>query len=215
MKLRQLLSGVAQRHANRQETALFFRQAFRLLHFNKIEGDYAEFGCLQYRTFPMAWRAIQAQPIERELWGIGTFSSITEAQTAKDLHPRWQSDTPVISAAAFRRRCRWSRIPLKILHLIQADLSTLEESVAMPGTIALAWINGQPYSDISAVLHWLEPKLTVGMILAFEHYYCWSRFESSGARNAFRALQRLRPDLNFIEFRRFGLAGVAFLIEDA
>ena len=95
------------------------------------------------------------------------------------------------------------------------NLPALDASVIEPSRIALASISCQQFSAVRAVLGWLEPKLTNGMILAFEHYFCSSRFDRSGARHGLEELQMLRPDLNFVPYRTFAQAGQSFMVEDA
>ena len=209
------LAALRQRKRARQETAQFLRDAFRLLYFNKIDGDFAEFGCPDFHVHGLAWQAIREQPFQRQLWAIGGFDRIPEAQTAIDLHPRWLADTPLISEAAFKRRCRWAGLPPHRSHVIKVDAMAKPQTPAGPDNIALAWINCQPHCTINAVLLGLEEQLKHGMILVFEHYDCWSRFERSGARNALLNLQQRRPDLSFIQHQRFGRAAVSWIIEDA
>ena len=213
--MRQIVAGMVQRSVDRRETALFLRRAFRLLHFNRIEGDYVEFGCQQFQSFPLAWKAIQGQPLDRRLWAVGNFDRIPKARTARDLHPRWVAETPVISEQMFRGRCLLAGIPRSRSPMIRVEHGKLAEADELPDKIAFVWINAQPFSDIRSVLRWLEPRLSSGMMLAFEHYFCSSRFERSGARNALLELKASRPDLGFVEYRRFGLAGLAFMVEDA
>ena len=211
----QILAGIAQRSADQRDTALFLRRAFRLLHFNRIDGDYVEFGCQRFHSFPLAWKAIQGQPLQRRLWAVGNFDRIPTAQTARDLHPRWLANTPVMPERMFRWRCLLAGIPNNRREMVRIQLSEIAATQGLPDSIALAWINAQPFSDIRRVLRWLDPQLSNGMIVVFEHYYCSTRFERSAARNAFLELKANRPDLCFVEYRRFGLAGLSFTVEDA
>ena len=214
-RLRHGLAGLQQRRRNDRDTALFLRQAMRLLHFNRIEGDYAEFGCQRFLTFWMAWRALQAQPKERRIWAFGRFDRIPAAETARDLHPRWQPDTPVLSQKSFEKRCNWAGIGRGQRDVVRWSPQEPETMHPVPERLAFAFISSHSFSDVRAILRWLQPQLSCGLILAFEHYHCGTRFDCSGARNALKDLQSLRPDLGFDPYRPFGLAGHSFIVEDA
>ena len=214
-RLRHAVSGLRQRRANNANTALFFRTAMRLLHFNRIDGDYAEFGCQRFRTFQMAWQAVQSQPIERKLWAYSSFDRIPEPQTARDLHPRWLPGTPLPSEAAFTQRCRWAGIGSRHRELVKLNTHGPGEPPPLPDQLAFAFVSFQSFTDVRAVLRWLTPHLSNGVILAFEHYHCGTRFDCSGARNALLDVQASRSDLTFEPYRPFGLAGLSFVVEDA
>ena len=214
-RLRHVLAGLQQRHSNDRDTALFLRKAMRLLHFNRIDGDYAEFGCQRFLTFRMAWGALQAQPKERKVWAFGRFDRIAAAQTARDLHPRWQPDTPLLSQESFRKRCDWAGIAPLQREVVRWTPQKPEAMDPVPDQLAFAFISSHSFSDVRATLQWLQPHLSCGLILAFEHYHCGTRFDCSGARNALNDLRALRPDLGFDPYRCFGLAGHSFIVEDA
>ena len=214
-RLRHAVSGLRQRRANNADTAAFLRTALRLLHFNRIDGDYAEFGCQRFLTFQMAWRAVQSQPIERKLWAYSSFDRIAAAQTARDLHPRWLPGTPLLSTAAFTQRCRWAGIGSHQRELVKLDPDGSSDPPPIPDRLAFVFVSFQSFTEVRAVLRWLTPRLSNGVILAFEHYHCGTRFDCSGARNAFLDLKESRPDLAFEPYRPFGLAGLSFVVVDA
>ena len=214
-RIRFLAASLIQRRRDDREIARFFAIALRLLHFNRIDGDVIEFGCARFHQVPLAWRAIRSQPTQRQIWAMGSFEPLPAARTARDLHPRYLAGTATISEGMFRRRCRLAGLPTQACHISRIDLTALDPSITAPARIALANISCQQFSAVRAVLCWLEPKLTHGMILAFEHYFCFSRFDRSGARHGLEELKMLRPDLNFVPYRTFAQAGQSFVVEDA
>jgi len=214
-RIRYIAASLAQRRQDDRELSRFFVIALRLLHFNRIDGDVIEFGCERFHQVPLAWRAIRSQPTQRQIWAMGSFEPLPAARTAQDLHPRWLAGTPTISEGVFRKRCRLAGLPTHACHIRRIDLTALDATLTEPSCIALASISCQQFSAVRTVLRWLEPKLTNGMILAFEHYFCFSRFDRSGARHGLEELQRLRPDLNFVPYRSFAQAGQSFVVEDA
>ena len=210
-----ILSRFQEQRANSADTAAFLRKSLRLLHFNRINGDYVEFGCQRFITFQMAWKAVRSQPINRKLWAYSSFDSIPEPQTERDLHPRWLPNTPLMSEATFRNRCWRSGIGAQQMEVVKFIPTFSTNPPPLPHQLACLFITFHSFTEVRAVLRCVSTHLTNGVILAFEHYHCGTRFDNSGARNAFLEFKTLRCDLEFEPYRSFGLAGLSFIVGDA
>ena len=210
-----ILSRLQVQRANSADTAAFLRKSLRLLHFNRIDGDYVEFGCRRFITFQMAWRAVRSQPTDRKLWAYSTFDRIPEPQTERDLHPRWLPNSPLMSEATFKNRCWRSGIDAQQMEVVKLIPTFSTNPPPLPNQLACLLITFHSFTEVRAVLRCVSTHLTNGVILAFEHYHCGTRFDYSGARNAFLEFKTLRCDLAFEPYRPFGLAGLSFIVGDA
>src|SRR4051794_16201687 len=65
----------------------FYTTAFRLLQFNKIPGDYAEFGCHGCATFAIAYHTCNYFKYKRHLWAFDSFAGLPAQQGSEDEHP--------------------------------------------------------------------------------------------------------------------------------
>ena len=214
-RMNHILSRLQEQHANNADTAAFLRKSLRLLHFNKINGDYVEFGCQRFITFQMAWRAVRSQPTDRRLWAYSTFDRIPEPQTERDLHPRWLPNTPLMSEKTFKNRCWRAGIDAQQVEVIKLVPTFSTNPPPLPHQLAFLLITFHSFTEVRAALLFVSTHLTSGVILAFEHYHCGTRFDNSGARNAFLEFKTLRCDLEFEPYRSFGLAGLSFIVGDA
>ena len=203
-----------QQRRNRQGCRTLISEALDLLAFNDIQGDYVEFGCGWAETLPVAYRATRHLAMERQLWVVDSFEDIPPPRSFRDLHPRWPGGRQRATAAQFQRRCSRAGVPRAAYRLVRRPFEQLE-SDAMPMNIALAFVNCYSHSQVAAVLKLLEPRLKHGMILAFNHYFAYSRFHCSGDRSALLSLQSRAHGFRICPYRNFGLTGSAFVVEEA
>ena len=210
-----VLSKFQQARAEHKRRRQFLRDTFQLLNFNKINGDFAEFGCPNASIQLDAWHALKRQPFQRQLWAIRDVEPQTKPVDSLDLHPRWPASQPGWTHPFANSRAAWSRLPARATHIVRYGSSQPLLASSLPAQICMTWINAQPHSSIRRIFRTLDQHWKNGSILVLEHYFAGSRFERSGARNAFLELQRNRPDLSFVPMENFGLGCQAFQIEDA
>ena len=210
-----ILSKFKQTHAERKHRREFLRNTFQLLNFNKINGDFAEFGCPDATVQLDAWHALKRQPFQRQLWAIRDAEPQTKPVNSMDLHPRWPASQHKWINPLGDSRAAWSRLPARESHIVRYVSTQPLLASSLPAQICMTWINAQPHSSIRSIFRMLDQHWKNGSILVLEHYFAGSRFERSGARNAFLELQRNRPDLSFVPMEKFGLGSQAFQIEDA
>ena len=199
---------------SRQE---LINDALDLLAFNGIQGDYVEFGCHGAETLPIAYRVSSQLRPKRQLWAIDHFQGIPAPREFRDLHPRWQEGERLTTELQFRKLCTRAGVPEHAYRLIHApfdQLGTLDRNT-VPDNIAMAWVNCHLHSQVDAVLNFLEPRLKQGMILAFDHYFAYTRFHCSGDRSALLSLQSGAHGFRVCPYRNFGLTGAAFVVEEA
>ena len=162
-----------------------------------------------------AWHALKRQPFQRQLWAIRDVEPHIKPVDSLDLHPRWPASQQGWKNPLANSRAAWSRLPARTSHIVRYGSTQPLLSSSLPAQICMTWINAQPHSSIRGILRTLDQHWKNGSILVLEHYFAGSRFERSGARNAFLELQRNRPDLLFLPMEKFGLGSQAFQIEYA
>lgn len=199
------------------ESETFFFQAFNFLRYNKISGDYFEFGCYGARTFTTAYRESRRQNLSLKFYACDSFEGLPEYRSEKDSHPEWVAGTMAMSAEEFIESCRQSGIPESDYKLVrgfyETSLPEFQEN-NKETNIAFAYIDCDLYSSTVDVLDFLEKHLKNGMILAFDDYYCLSDSQPSGERVAFEEFcKRLSAKWHFSSYRTFGWHGHSFLVE--
>lgn len=199
----------------------FMRNAFHLLSFNGITGDYAEFGCCSGNTFNLAYKESRKFNFNCKLWAFDSFSGLPSASSYKDEHPIWREGSMYTSIEEFHIICRNNKIPDSTYSIIPGfykDTIGSKESPnsILPIDIALAYIDCDMYSSTKIVLEFLIKRLKHGMIIAFDDYYCFSNTAISGERRAYLEFININKDhrFNLLPYLQFGWHGMSFIVED-
>jgi O-methyltransferase len=201
----------------------FFSYAFTALSFNRISGDYAEFGCHGALTFGLAHDRIARQkpflgraPLERHMWAFDSFEGLPERTLATDDHQLWQPGMFAMDVETFHRLCGERGIPRDAYTVVPGFYEqTLRDAAASrpPTDIALAYVDCDMHSSTSDVLEFLRPRLKHGMILAFDDYFCFSSKHASGEKLAFEELRVAAPQWRYERYRDIGWGGTSFIVE--
>ena len=195
----------------------FFRKAFTALAFNKIDGDYFEFGCCGGITFSLAYNQSRRASHHCKLWALDSFSGLPPQTAAEDQHPCWVEGDMAIGIKEFKKICRENRIPQSEYNIIPGYYNkslTQAQSDKLPANICLAYIDCDLYSSTRTVLEFLMPRLKHGMIIAFDDYYCWSSTQVSGERKACSEFFKGNEDWVLLPFVQYGWGGMSFVVEN-
>ncbi len=200
----------------------FMRKAFTTLSYNRIEGDYAEFGCCGGVTFRIVHRLMAKYPYgvgPFHMWAFDSFEGLPPAESAIDEHPIWQEGNFAMAEEDFHKKCKAAGIPRNAYTTVKGFYDKTLAPAAegpRPMKIRLAYVDCDMYSSTSAVMKFLMPRLQHGMILAFDDYYCWSSEVPSGERMALaEAFGPENPDWRLLPYVQFGWAGMSFVVESA
>jgi O-methyltransferase len=223
--------GTAIRRLVAQEFAALealFRDAFFMLAFNNISGDYVEFGCCTATTFRVAWREschaataiglTEHQPPRlRRFWACDSFEGLPLPKHPIDCHPRWSPGTLRISVDEFHRRLATAGIPrsayLVVPGFYEDTLLDASPAESLPNDISFAYIDCNLYSSAVTVLRFLLSRLKHGMVIALDDYYTYSSDHPSGERQALADVFPFESGWNLVPYRAFGWHGMSFVLE--
>ena len=200
--------------ACRQE---FFRRAFVALNFNRISGDYAEFGCHGGMTFNLSYQESRRIGNQCILWGFDSFAGLPDQKNIEDEHPAWVEGAMHTELNEFHFICRYNGIPREMYRVIPGYYdqtltdNTLDQK--LPDDISLAYIDCDLYSSTVTVLNFLRSRLKHGMILALDDYYCWSSTQMSGERRALVEFFADNVDWRLVPYIQYGWNGMSFVVE--
>jgi hypothetical protein len=195
----------------------FFIRAFKLIHYNEIDGDYVEFGCHGAMTFRLAYDQIALRNLPIKMWAFDSFEGLPNQQEKEDYHPRWIEGSMNISLSQFRNTCTKHGIPEDQYETVQGyyEQSLQEPSEnKLPNNICLAYIDCDLYSSTKTVLDFLSPRLKHGMLIAFDDYYWFSSTQLSGERRAMLEFFKNNPKWNLEPYMQYSFAGKCFIVED-
>ena len=195
----------------------FFYNAFRALWFNRIDGDYAEFGCWSGSSFWLAHLESRKHGHQARLWAFDSFQGLPPLEGEKDEHPAWVEGGMDMSVDEFHQICARDGVPRSAYEVVPGFYHDTLDRMApgdKPVNIALAFIDCDLYSSTTSVLAFLMPRLKHGMIIAFDDYFCWSATQVSGERRAMLEAFEGHEKWQLLPFMQFGWHGQSFVVED-
>lgn len=194
----------------------FFRRAMTALWWNKITGDYAEFGSYGAVTFRLAHDESRQFDYRPKLWAFDSFAGLPDMPGD---HPRWLKGGMAMDQAQFEATLLYHQIPREEVEIIPGFFSeTLTpknpDAAGYCRDIALAYVDCDLYASSVDVMNFLKPRLKHGMIIALDDYHCWWPEGVAGERMAMLELANaVHHDFNFVPFMQFGWHGQSFLVE--
>lgn len=203
----------------RDDRIKFMRDAFRMLSFNGISGDYLEFGCCGAGTFRQAYSMSRKFDYDCNLWAFDSFEGLPEAVFDEDNHPQWIPGEMKISIENFHDLCLKHGIPSSDYRVVpgyyDVTLTDAKSSSSLPDDVSFAYIDCDLYSSTKTVLEFMSSRLKHGMLIAFDDYFCFSSKELSGERRALQEyLINNENKFHFLPYKVFGWHGMSFIVEN-
>jgi len=195
----------------------FLYNAFKTLKFNKIDGDYAEFGCWTGNTFTLAYHEARRHGHKAKLWAFDSFKGLPEPTGTDKEHPMWKKGSMSTSLDEFHRICKSKGVPSNAYRVVPGCYEHTLPRILLgkePNNICLAYIDCDLYFSTRSVLEFLMPRIKHGMIIAFDDYFCFSSSDISGERKAFLEFFSNSEKWNLLPYMQFGWGGNSFIIED-
>jgi len=198
------------------ESARVLALAFAYAHSEEIDGDYAEFGVWQGRTFVEAWRIGTRIGGGRRYLAFDSFAGLPESEGIDDTG-RFESGEFSFSRQSFEARMRRARIPAADVEIVEGfyDQTLAAENALPVAPIAIAWIDCDLYSSTVPVLEFLEPRLSQGAIVLFDDWFCFKGDPSKGEAKATAEWLERNPAISLVPWRQFNWAGQAFILRRA
>ena len=195
----------------------FMRRAFYMLVYNKVTGDYAEFGCHGARTFTLAARTSNMVAHGAHHWAFDSFVGLPSSEDPRDQHSGWTAGAMAMSELEFVERCRSLGIEREAFTTVPgfyAQTLLAEAPGPRPQRVCFAYIDCDLYTSTIQALHFLEDRLCHGAVLALDDYYCYSETHPSGERLALIEVFHDHPRWQLLPYRTWGWHGQSFVVED-
>jgi O-methyltransferase len=200
------------------ERRAMMRRAFTCLAFNRIEGDYAEFGCYGAMTFGLAHAESRKVSYPCRMWAFDSFQGLPAQSGPEDAHAVWVAGQMAMSENDFREQCATKGIPAADFRTVpgyyEDSLAEGRAGAEFPKRVAFAYIDCDLYSSTKTVLGFLQSRIAQGTILAFDDYYCYSTTAIAGERLAFAEFAAAQKQFHFLPYYRYATFGMSFIVED-
>jgi O-methyltransferase len=199
------------RHLNTvpMELGRMLDMAFSYVSWERIPGDYAEFGVFDGGTFLEAWQAVQRYGLTDVcLHAYDSFAGLPEV-TGTDSDGSFRPGDFASSRLVFDRTT--AIIPRERMTVTQGFFrETLP--VAEQHPLAVVLVDCDLYTSTVPVLDFLTGQLQNGTVLIFDDWFCFRGRPDRGEQLACAEWLAQHPEFSLQQYRDFHWAGRAFIV---
>jgi hypothetical protein len=193
----------------------FFYNCMRFLAFNRIEGDYLEFGLCGGTTFTFAYKHSRKHGLAIHLYGFDSFKGLPKPEGI-DVHPQWAEADMAVSIEDFVKSIEPSGISKSEYTLVPGFYSeSLTPSKLDELNIkkaSLVYIDCDLYESTVHVLRFVLPILKTGTVIAFDDWNTFNSDQERGGQLALKEFLQQHPEIRLNDFMSFGWHGKSFIV---
>ena len=195
------------------ETTRFVNLTFPYLKYNKIYGDYAEFGVFKGDTTIEVTKAARKTNSEMDFYLFDSFEGLPEI-TKSDLSGPFYAGEFMYSLDQFLKRMKRNKVNIDKLKIVKGYYSnSLKDFKYENVKFSYVFIDCDLKESTSEALTFIQDKLVQGAILAFDDFYCFGGPEL-GERGAISEWLELNPHFELTSYNNFHWAGKSFIFYD-
>jgi O-methyltransferase len=194
---------------------IFYAEIMKYAEFNKLQGDYAEFGVYKGASFIASYNA--AAPLrlsQMRFFAFDSFRGLPSPVNPHDAEP-FRAGAFAASAGTFEKALKRARVNLERVVIVPGWFNeALSSKVKIEyelTRVAIAWIDCDLYESTVPVLEFLVEVLEEGAILVFRDWYCYHGDRNQGEQRAVKEWLARYPDVVLIPYRSISWNGEAFL----
>jgi hypothetical protein len=194
---------------------IFYAEIMKYVEFNRLQGDYAEFGVYQGASFISSYRAASRLRLSQmRFFAFDSFLGLPQPANPNDVEP-FQAGAFAAPMAIFEKALKRARVDPGRVVIIPGwfDVVLSREIKIEHGLtrVAVAWIDCDLYESTVPVLEFLLNILEEGAILVFRDWYCYRGDRNQGEQRAVKEWLARYPDVALIPYRSISWNGEAFL----
>jgi hypothetical protein len=196
--------------------------AMQYVAFNRIDGDYLEFGCYEGNSFIAAYHFAQAQRLETmRFYAFDSFAGLPDAEgvdTDSDEARQYSAGDFSCDLATFRSNLRRGGVAPEKVGIVEGYYS---ESLAsdVPRELplrsaAIVLVDCDYYESTRDVLAFVGGYLRHGSLLLFDDWYNFKGDPARGEQRAFTEWLEQNSRLSAARYLNFGWHGLSFIIHE-
>mgnify|MGYP001183028349 CR=1 FL=1 len=213
------------------ERISMYRKVFFYVNFERVVGDYLEFGTFEGTSMIAAYYAnkstskvdnliIHSKPPDRKYIGFDSFEEGFKYFDKKDKHHNYKEKDLQSSYKKVLKRLQ--KINVKQFALVNGFVEeTLPKLIKKKN-----YVDGHEIKKASVVLFdmdlmhptvialdYIKDKLSMGSILIFDNFYTYSCDPKKGEMGAFNRFIEKNKNIELVKFGTYGVFGVIFIVK--
>jgi len=194
---------------------IFYAEIMKYVEFNKLIGDYAEFGVYKGASFISSYNAAARLRLpQMRFFAFDSFRGLPHSVNPNSAQP-FQAGAFAASRDIFEKALKQARVNLERVVILPGwfneSLSPKVKVEHRLTRVAVAWIDCDLYVSTVPVLEFLVDVLEEGAILVFRDWYCYRGDRNQGEQRAVKEWLAQYPDVVLIPYRSISWNGEAFL----
>lgn len=194
---------------------IFYAEIMKYIEFNRLRGDYTEFGVYKGASFISSYTAAARLHLpQMRFFAFDSFRGLPQPASPRNAEP-FRAGAFAASMAVFEKALKRAHVDLERMVIIPGWFNvTLSPEIKIEHgltRVAVAWIDCDLYESTVPVLEFLVDILEEGAILVFRDWYCYRGDRNQGEQRAVKEWLARYPDVALIPYRSISWNGEAFL----
>ena len=195
---------------------LAFTRVFNFVYFNKISGDYVEFGVASGNTLKIAMVNAKIRGLTNmTFYGVDTFEGFPETNGPEREFITYSS---IVGSRKFSREFiqkKLKKFSMK-LFLIKVNMEGEEKleslKILSNSKIAIAHFDMDYYLPTLAALETIKTNLSQGSVILFDNYFFFSANLEMGEQRALNDFLAMYAEFKVKDFFTYSWHGKAFIV---
>lgn len=194
---------------------IFYAEIMKYVEFNKLQGDYTEFGVYKGASFISSYNAAARLHLSQmRFFAFDSFHGLPYPANSHNAEP-FRAGAFAAPIAIFQKALKRACVNLERVVVIPGWFNvTLSPQIKIEHRltrVAVAWIDCDLYESTVPVLEFLVDILEEGAVLVFRDWYCYRGDRNRGEQRAVQEWLARYPDVALVPYRSISWNGEAFL----
>lgn len=191
--------------------------AMKFVAYEKLDGDYLEFGVFRGYTFVVAFHFAQANGLKSmKFYAFDSFQGLPEIEGVDLEFKRFSKGEYAFSLEQFQRNISKEGVDLSRVRIMPGwynEVLNEKTKKELPiSRAAIIYIDCDLYESTIPILDFITDYLTNGTVLVFDDWFCFRGDPNKGEQRATREWLIKHPEIELLEYHKFGWHGNSFIV---
>lgn len=202
------------------EKERMLNDAIAFAQFNKVRGDYLEFGTFEGNAFLMAYHLSQSYRLkDMHFYAFDSFEGLPEVSgidVMDDPEPYYRKGEFSCSLERFQKNIRRHNVDMSKTHIVPgffAETLNQQTKDSLPlRSVAVALVDCDLYESTRVVLDFLTDYLVNGSVILFDDWFNYKGDPRLGEHRAFREWLEQHPEITASHWKPYAWHGHSVII---
>jgi O-methyltransferase len=185
---------------------------------SRLYGDYLEFGVFEGKTFITAFRFAQKRGLKSmKFYAFDSFQGLPQIEGIDSEFKQFSKGRFACALEQFQTNISKAGLDLNKVRAIAGwyeEVLNDQTKRDLPLTsAAIVYVDCDLYESTVPVLDFVAEYLTNGTVLIFDDWFCFRADPNRGEQRATREWLMRHPEIELVEYHKFGWHGNSFIVQ--